>query len=95
MPVKDAFPQPITAVPGSPFGRCKAVEVRPSQMFALLRGGHRSNLPEDGRVIEWFSDPWTKRVIFIVESATFEAIPEGAQYPIFDFVVTRDEEHGT
>jgi hypothetical protein len=69
----------------SAWGRVKAIQMPPSFAIKLLQGNFRANLPKDARVVEGFDDPWTKDIVFIIESQEFEPVPEGEQYPVFDF----------
>ena len=74
-------------IPFVSIGRLKAIECHPKFVGALLRGGFRTNVPEDARVTDLFADPWTKNIIFIIESQSFDLVPPGEQYPKFELVL--------
>lgn len=61
----------------------------------ILKGleyGYVTNLPKDAKIISISSDNKIYnplRFIMFVESSEFSKVAEGAEYPVFDLVVTR------
>ena len=61
----------------------------------ILKGleyGYITNLPKDAKIISISSDNKIYnplRFVMFVESVEFSKVAEGAEYPIFDLVITR------
>lgn len=61
-------------------------------IFKGLDYGYKTNLPKDSRIISIVTDAKVYnplRFMMFVESSEFSPVAEGAEYPIFDFIVTR------
>jgi len=66
--------------------RLQIVECTEEFVWSALRGECRpwtTNLPADATVRGMFLDHWSNCIGLYVHSMTFDAVPEGARFPIF------------
>jgi len=59
------------------------------EMFLRLRQEHKTNLPPDAWPLRVYVDAERDGFVFVVQSESFEAVPEGAVIPELEVTVQR------